>query len=254
MTWDASHLGELFLIGIAVGAINSAGGGGGLLVFPALIAFGVPALTANHTNTVAQTPSYVAIAVGYRRELADQRSRITHLVPAVLIGAGAGVAVLELAPAGAFTAIAPALVAFGSLLLAFQPRINRFVRARAPTERPHRHLTLAVAVTGAYAAYFGVAAGVLMLGVLAIAITDTMQRVNALNRLLIAVANVLATVVFIVVGPVSWPPVAVLIPATIIGGWFGVSVVRRLDPGWLRALHLVIGAAASGYMIAVTWL
>jgi uncharacterized protein len=108
-------------------------------------------------------------------------------------------------------------------------------------------------VTSAYAAYFGIAAGVLMLGVLTIAFTDTIQRINGVNRLLIAVANVLAMAAFIVIGSVSWPPVAVLVPATSLGGWAGVSVVRRLDGTWVRLLHLVIGVAASAYMIATIW-
>jgi uncharacterized protein len=89
------------------------------------VAFGVPALTANHTNTVAQSPSYVAIAAGYRRELLSQGPRVAHLLPAALVGAGAGLVALQVAPADAFKAIAPALVAFGALLLAVQPRITR---------------------------------------------------------------------------------------------------------------------------------
>jgi uncharacterized protein len=252
--WGAAHLIELGALGVVVGAINSTGGGGGLIVFPALIAFGVPALAANHTNTVAQSPSYVAIAAGYRGELRGQRARIAHLVPSAVLGAAIGLALLELAPAGTFRVIAPALVTFGSVLLAVQPRISERFAVSRQGSRPHLAAAAGVALTSAYAAYFGVAAGVLMLGVLAIAFSDHIQRINAVNRSLIALVNVIAMVVFIVVGPVSWPPVAVLVPATSVGGLLGVSIVRRLDPGGIRALHLLIGVAASAYMIATVWL
>jgi uncharacterized protein len=95
---------------------------------------------------------------------------------------------------------------------------------------------------------------VLMLAVLTIFFAEAVQRLNALNRLLIAVVNVIAAVLFAVLGPVSWPPIAVLVPATSIGGNVGVSFVRRLGAERLRALVLLIGVAASGYMIATTWL
>jgi uncharacterized membrane protein YfcA len=38
-----------------------------------------------------------------------------------------------------------------------------------------------------------------------------------------------------------------------IGGWAGVSVVRKLSPTALRATVLLIGAAASVYLIATSW-
>jgi hypothetical protein len=252
--WGTAHLAELAVLGLIVGAVNAAGGGGGLVIFPALVAFGVPALTANHTNTVAQSPSYVAIAGAYRRELRGQGARLAHLLPAVALGGGAGLAALQLASASTFREIAPVLVALSALLLALQPRVTRAVAIHRTRDRAHPVGRLAVAAASAYAAYFGLAGGVLMLGVLAIAFSDTLQRINALNRLIIAIVNVGAMIVFIVVGPVSWPPVAVLIPTTSLGGWLGVSFVRRLDPTWLRALQVLIGVAASAYMIGTTWL
>jgi uncharacterized protein len=252
--WNAAHLAELVALGLLVGAINSTGGGGGLIVFPALLAFGIPPVIANHTNTVAQSPSYVAIAVGYRRELTDQRARLRHLFPLALLGAGVGLAALELAPAGAFRLLSPALVTLGAVLVALQPKITRRFTSLADADHARHGMPLAVLITSAYAAYFGVAAGVLMLGVLTIAFADSIQRINGVNRALIALVNVIAMIVFAIVGPVSWPPVLALIPATSLGGWAGVSVVRGLRPGSVRALHVIIGVAASVYMIVTIWL
>ena len=44
---------------LVAGAVNAVAGGGSLLSFPALLAVGYPALTANVTNTVALTPGYL---------------------------------------------------------------------------------------------------------------------------------------------------------------------------------------------------
>jgi hypothetical protein len=253
VVWTAAKLVELGILGVAAGALNAAAGGGSLLTFPALVAFGLPSLTANLSNTIAQCPGYVAIVQGYRPELAGQRQRVVRLLPAALVGGGAGIAALKVAPPSTFRAVAPALVLLACVLLLVQPRIREFL-AREDRTRPGRAGThIAVALSCAYASYFGAAAGVLLLAVLTIFIADQLQRLNALNRLLIMVVNLVAAIVFAVLGPVSWPAVAVLAPTTMVGGRAGVELVRRLSPRTLRALVLVIGLAAAGYLIATSW-
>ncbi|MDQ6803716.1 MAG: sulfite exporter TauE/SafE family protein [Actinomycetota bacterium] len=253
MIWGAPELIELGVLGVGAGALNAAAGGGSLLTFPALVAFGLPPLTANLSNTVAQCPGYIAIVQGYLPELAGTRARIVRLLPAALLGAGAGVAALELASPSAFRAIVPALVILACALLAIQPRVSRMLAERRTTRAHTAGLHLAVMATCAYGAYFGAAAGVLMLAVLGLFVVDSVQRLNALNRLLIMVANALAAVLFLVLGPVSWPAIAVLAPTTVVGGRAGVSVVRKLGSQALRALVLLIGVAASVYLAVTSW-
>ncbi len=253
MIWGAPELTELGFLGIGAGALNAAAGGGSLITFPALIAFGLPPLTANLSNTVAQCPGYLAIVHGYRPELAGQRRRIVGLLPAALVGGGTGVATLELASPATFRAVVPALVLVACGLLAAQPRVSRMLSERRAAGARRAGLQVAVAISCAYAAYFGAAAGVLLLAVLAVFVIDDVQRLNALNRFLIMVVNVLAAALFIALGPVNWAAIAVLAPTTMIGGWAGVSVVRKLSPTALRATVLLIGAAASVYLIATSW-
>ena len=45
--------------GFAAGLINAIAGGGTLVSFPALVALGIPAVSANVTNTVALVPGYL---------------------------------------------------------------------------------------------------------------------------------------------------------------------------------------------------
>ena len=253
MIWGTPELVELGFLGVGAGAVNAAAGGGSLMIFPALVAFGLPPLTANLSNTVAQSPSYIAIVQGYRPELAGTRRRILELLPAALVGGAGGIAALELASAATFRALAPALVILACLLLLFQPRVSRMLAERRSTRARAAGLHLAVAGTCAYAAYFGAAAGVLLLAVLGLFVDDDVRRLNALNRLLIMVVNVVAAVVFLILGPLSWPAVAVLAPTTVLGGWYGVALVRKLGPTALRATVLLIGVAASAYLAATSW-
>ena len=46
------------LAAVAAGAVNALAGGGTLITFPMLTFLGIPAVTANVTNTVALCPGY----------------------------------------------------------------------------------------------------------------------------------------------------------------------------------------------------
>ena len=72
------------LAGVAAGTINTVVGSGTLITFPTLLAFGVPPVTANVSNTVGLVPGSMSGVVGYRRELAGQRGRVLRLGAASL--------------------------------------------------------------------------------------------------------------------------------------------------------------------------
>ena len=253
MSWTPLQLVALGALGLLAGAMNAAAGGGSLLTFPALVAFGLPALTANLSNSVAQCPGYVSISYGYRPELAGQRARILGLLPAALVGGVAGVALLELGSPATFKAVAPVLVIVACLLLAAPARLRSGLARRAG----HRHraagLHVAVGGTCAYAAYFGAGGGVLLLAVLSTFVADELQRLNALNRLLIMIVNLMAAVLFIILGPLNWPAIAVLGPTTLVGGRGGVALVRRLEAETLRAVVLFIGVVSAVYLAVTSW-
>ena len=120
----------VLLAGVAAGTINTVVGSGTLITFPTLLAFGIPPVTANVSNTVGLVPGSVSGAIGYRRELAGQRSRVLRLVLASLVGGVAGAVLLLVLPAGAFEAIVPVLILLGCVLVVLQPRISRWVAAR----------------------------------------------------------------------------------------------------------------------------
>ncbi len=123
----------ILLAGVAAGTINTIVGSGTLITFPTLLAFGVPPVTANVSNTVGLVPGSLSGVFGYRAELAGQRARLLRLASASLIGAALGAVLLLWLPSEAFDAIVPALVALGVLLVVLGPRIQRVVVARAET-------------------------------------------------------------------------------------------------------------------------
>jgi len=246
--------GELVVIavaGVLAGALNAVAGGGSLLTFPVLVAAGLPALEANITNTIAQLPGYASVAHGYRRELRGQGGRLRRLAPPTVLGGLAGVAALKLTSESAFEVIAPILVVCASVLLAVQPRLSRSVgtRERPAGSRLPALLLAAVFGCGMYAAYFGAAAGVVLLAVLALGIDERLQRLNALNRTLVLLANLVAVPLFAILGPVEWTAVAVLAPSTLVGGALGARVARRLSERVLRTVVVILGVAIGAWLL-----
>src|SRR3954463_4808148 len=110
---------EILLVaaaGIACGAIHAVAGGGSLILFPSLLAVGIPTLDANVTNSVAAWPGYVGGAIGFRREIGDQRRRLTALALVTLAGSTTGCILLLVTPDSAFDVVVPILVIGASLL------------------------------------------------------------------------------------------------------------------------------------------
>jgi uncharacterized protein len=239
----------VFLAGAAAGTINTVVGSGTLITFPTLLAFGVPPVTANVSNTVGLVPGSLSGAVGYRRELRGQRSRLVRLGSASLLGGIAGAVLLLALPAAAFGAIVPVLIGTGCVLVIFQPAIGRRVAARHEAQgRAPEHgaawVWCLVFLTGIYGGYFGAAQGVLLMAVMGIGIQETMQRLNGTKNVLALLVNGVAAVVFIIVADVDWAVAGLIALGAVIGGQLGASVGRRLPPLVLRIFIVVVGVAA----------
>ena len=239
----------VFLAGIAAGTINTVGGSGTLITFPTLLAVGVPPVTANVSNTVGLVPGSLSGAVGYRRELRGQRSRVIRLGSASLLGGIAGAVLLLALPAEAFNAIVPALIGIGCVLVLFQPAIAGRVAARAESrggvpEHGAAWVWVLVFVTGIYGGYFGAAQGVLLMAVMGIGIQESLQRLNGTKNVLALLVNAVAAVIFMFVADVDWAVAGLIALGAVIGGQVGATVGRRLPALALRIFIVVVGVAA----------
>ena len=232
----------LVAAGLAAGTVNAVAGGGSLITFPALIAIGLPPVPANVTNSVAVCPGYLASVAGSRADLPPRR-RLLRLVPTTVLGTGAGCALLLSTPARAFELVVPFLVLGATAVLAFQDRLRRLVGHPADLSPRRRAVTLQamVALGSVYGGYFGAALGVMLVAGLALVLDETLARVTAIKNLLSAVVGLTTVAVFAAVGPVDWAAVAVLVPATILGGYAGAKLVRRLLPAVLKAVIVILG-------------
>ncbi|SDR96835.1 hypothetical protein SAMN04488570_0838 [Nocardioides scoriae] len=252
----------VLLAGMAAGTINTVVGSGTLITFPTLLAFGVPPVTANVSNTLGLAPGSLSGAIGYRAELRGQRRRILVLGTASLLGGVVGALLLLWLPSAAFDAIVPVLILLGCALVLLGPRLQRRVAARAESrgglaESGAWWVWPSVAAAGVYGGYFGAAQGVLLMAILGIGVADSMQRHNATKNVLALLVNGIAAVVFVLLafvdvpfapsssaGSIDWTIAGLIAAGSVVGGQIGARVGRRLPPVALRGVIVTVGLVA----------
>ena len=244
---DVGTAALLAAAGFAAGAVNAVAGGGSLISFPALLGAGYGSVTANVTNAIAVLPGYLGGSLAYRRELSGQRERIVALSATSVVGAVLGAVILLISPADVFEAIVPFLILGSCALLAAQPWLSKRIEPAAAGDGEHRSLRLhaGVFLASIYGGYFGAGLGILLLAVLGLTLSDTLQRLNALKGLLSLVVGLAAAVYFAFAGPIEWGAGAIMAVASLVGGQAGVAIARRLDANVLRAVIVVFGVAVA---------
>jgi uncharacterized membrane protein YfcA len=246
---------EYFLIGCAglgAGAINTLVGSGTLITFPTLLAFGVPPVTANASNSIGLVPGALSGAYGYRTRLRGQGWLVRRLLPASFAGALVGALLLLALPASAFDAIVPALIALGVVLVAVQPWLVRRTHGTvtpAVAGRVPVWLLPAVAIAGVYGGYFGAAQGVILLALLGLRGSTDVQADNAVKNVLAAAANGASAIVFSVSGVVDWRIVVTIAASSAVGGQVGAVVGQRIPRWGLRLLIVTIGSVAFAALV-----
>src|SRR5215207_7369630 len=232
----------VLVAGFLAGTINAVVGSGTLITFPTLLALGVPPVTANVSNTVGLVPGSFSGAYGYRRELRGQRDRVARLGVAAAAGGVSGALLLLVLPEAAFAAIVPALILLGCALVLLGPRISAAIaHRRHASAHGGPQLLAAVFAVGIYGGYFGAAQGILLVGVLGIALDEELQRINGLKNVLAGIVNLTADALFIVVADVQWQVGLLIAIGSVVGGLLGARVGRRLPDPVLRGFIVLVG-------------
>jgi uncharacterized membrane protein YfcA len=241
----------IFAAGVWAGTINVIVGSGTLITVPTLLLFGYPALTANVSNNIGLVAGGLSGVHGYREEALRHRALLLRLAPASVLGALTGASLLLVLPAESFRAVVPVLISIGLLMVVAGPAMQR--------RTAHRHaqldaepgmsrwaLPLGVYVAGAYGGYFGAAQGILLVGLMGVFLTVGLQDINGIKNVLATIVNAVAAVAFMIMAwdRIDWKIVALIGSGSLLGGYFGARIGRRLPPPVLRSMILVIGVIA----------
>ena len=268
----------ILLAGIGAGFVGYAVGASSLVSYPALLAFGIPPVLANASNTVGVVGTGIGGVMGARKELKGQAVRsITYVVIGAFGGVAGAFLLLKLDPS-VFEFAAPVLILLSSLIIAINPRgrmqakqaaadataqlkhieateaTEAAKRATTPTapHRPPEQLVqpmsqdswwvwLGVVAVAIYSGYFGAGAGTLALAVLDAAKIGPFHKINALKTLIGTGANISASVVFIIQGAVDWPAAIMLCIGCFIGGYIAPSITHKIPANIMRAAAVIAG-------------
>jgi uncharacterized membrane protein YfcA len=235
--------------GVIAGIIATMVGGAAVVIYPALIATGVPPQLAAVSNLASVMPATMLAALSDRSQLPPFNRAFVGLIVVSIVGAGLGAALLVLTPERMFAQIVPLLLGFATLLFAYSERISRWLRARAEGRGHASAFDFAslkvVLPVSFYGGYFGAGVGILMLGVFSLATGGDYRAANVAKNFISSLNGLAATLVFATQGAVLWPQTLALAAGTIGGGLIGAYVARIIPRNIVRVLVVAVGAALT---------
>jgi uncharacterized membrane protein YfcA len=89
--------------------------------------------------------------------------------------------------------------------------------------------------------------GIVMLAALAITEGDDFHLINSAKHLCSTLIQLVAVVLFVLTGLVSWPETLVVGAASIVGGYCGVQFGRRLPAPAIRWIVIAVGAGLTAF-------
>lgn len=257
------------------GAVNALAGGGMLVAYPVLVAFGLPPIAANATATVALLSGGIGAQLGYRREMKGTAPFLRGLVVPCVLGGTVGAFLLLKTPPRQFAAMVPGFVLLATFLFAAQASITRLaLRVHAaltggssrvtvandvpssvvlPGEpsAPAAALLVAQFVISIYIGYFGAGAGAIMLANFGFAGLMNIHKMNGLKLWSGMLTNVTAAFVFALQPSlVNWPMVLVMTGGSVAGGYASSRVAQKVSDRSVRVAIVVIGVAMAAWLAA----
>jgi uncharacterized membrane protein YfcA len=240
----------LFAAGLVAGALNSLAGGGSFIVFPALLAAGVPPVVANASNTYAALPGYMSGVWGYWKNLHGVRHL---LLPYMLVAAVFGLLGAELLlhiSDEDFSRIVPWLMLFAVVLFALGGRINALFSTGAG-KTGHMRLAgkaatfLLLAALCVYGGFFNAGLGIMLLAMLALAGLTDIHAMNGLKLVISSVVAFFAVLRFVLDGSIDWYHGSLALVGVTIGGYVAARVAHRIPTVLIRALVIVYGTGLT---------
>jgi uncharacterized membrane protein YfcA len=236
----------LFAAGLVAGMLNSLAGGGSFIVFPALLAVGIPPVIANATNTYAALPGYMSGAWGYWKDLMTVRDRLLVYTIISAVFGFAGAELLLHVSDEAFSRIVAWLMLFAVLLFAFGGTINGFVQRHAGEARHMKAagavlLLALLAAIAVYGGFFNAGLGILLLAFLALAGLTDIHAMNGLKLWMSSIVAIVAVIRFAISGSIDWYHGSVTLVGVVIGGYAAARLAHRIPQKLIRALVIVYG-------------
>ncbi len=234
-----TQLAFAFVAGAVGGAMNALAGGGTFATLPSLIALGLPANVANATSNVALLPGAGTSAWAFRNELGPVGGVSVRVLSAItFLGGLVGSILLVWTPTHAFDLIIPWLVLYAFVVLAFGKRASGWLQQRVTIGSGT--LMTVQALLGVYGGYFGGGVGLMTTATYGLLAGHSPRELFAPRTLMLAIANFAAAIVFIAAQMVVWWICLPMLIGSILGGWGGAHIGKRLPASAVRVWTLLV--------------
>ena len=242
----------LILAAALAGGMNALAGGGTLVTFPSLLAFGVSPVAANATSTMALIPGGAGAFWGFRGDVAGDRDELLWMALPSLVGGALGALLVLWVGNRTFARVVPWLIYGATLLFVAQAPLRRWLDRRIGADAHKRRRLLQVLMQfgiSIYGGFFGAAMGILMLAMLGLVGHENLSRMNGLKNFAGVAINLTAAGIFVVGGQVRWTLALAMMGGSIAGGYLAARGSRRIDPRWVRAFVVVIGVVMGTFTL-----
>lgn len=233
----------LFAAGLWAGAQNALAGGGSFVTLPALILSGLDPRLANITSTVALFPGQVTTGIAGRSLVAGaERLSFRTLAAISLVGGVGGAFLLLVTPPKLFGAMVPWLVLAATGLFAWSSFGPKPKGGGAPP--PAWVSAVIQAIIATYSGFFGGGAGIITLAALTLA-RMPIRNAGGTKNVLVAISNIAAAIVFAATTAIPWTKAVAIGAGSMVGGYAGAMLLKRVPAMWLKVSVVVIGVALT---------
>ncbi|WP_421760329.1 sulfite exporter TauE/SafE family protein [Devosia sp.] len=242
----------LLVAGLIAGVLNTLAGGGSFVVFPALLAVGVPPVIANASNTYAALPGYASGALGFWKDLRKYKERLLPYSVVALIFGYLGAELLLHVSNATFSKIVPWLMLFATLLFAYGGAINRFVVRKSAGMRGAKLtgtilILLLLAALSVYGGFFNAGFGILLLAFVAVAGMSDIHAMNGMKLWISTVVAIVAVIRFAVSGSIDWYHGSIALVGVTVGAYAAARLAHRVPTQYIRLLVIVYSAGLTAW-------
>ncbi|MFT3796159.1 sulfite exporter TauE/SafE family protein [Flavobacterium sp.] len=242
----------LFVVATAGGVLNVTISGAWFIVFPGLIYRGLQPVPGTATTTLILWSGFVATSNAVRKGYEVSAAQFRYMVLACASGGILGAVLLVAFPHRVFETVAPYLLLCSYVLLVFYERIFNYVQSIA-ADRPsfdYSHRTLIpLFLLGIYGGYFGAGMGMVIFILYRLYGIKNNDTLEALAKVLVSINNGIALIIFIYSGLIFWPFALVMIVGSILGGYLGMTYVKKINTKAIKKVMVVVGAVVSLYFL-----
>jgi uncharacterized membrane protein YfcA len=229
----------LALAALGAGTVDAIAGGGGLITLPALLAAGLPPLSALATNKGQSVWGSGAAMIAFWRAGRVDRKQALFAFPLAFAGSYAGAALVQTISNDALRPIVIVLLTGSTVLLLVRKPTRD---ADAPKPRWWIAALLAL-VIGAYDGFFGPGTGTfLIVGFVALC-GRSLVHASADAKVVNFGSNLAAVLTFALAGRVLWEVALPMAVGQLVGGVVGAHLAMKGGARVVRILVLFVSAA-----------